>query len=300
MKTRTFALLLLAITILATAPWAATAQAPPLWATVPDPPPLPNPDRSGFVTNGGARLYYAVFHRGGGRPVILLHGGLSSSESWGFEVPRLIGTHEVIVMDSRGQGRSTGPIEPLTYDLMASDVVALMDALHVRRASIVGASDGGIIGLVLAIHYPERLDRLFAWGANFNTHSDSTQPPEPALKGVGAIYIEKMEAQYRKLSSTPDDFPAMRKALGKLYATQPNLTPAELGRITAPTVIADGEYEQFIAQEHTALLARLVPTATLLIIRNVSHGGPLQDPAAFHRAVATLLDGPRRRNPSGR
>lgn len=113
------------------------------------------------------------------------------------------------------------------------------------------------------------------------------------MKGVGAIYIEKMAARYRTLSPTPDEFPAVTKALGQLYATQPNLTPAELGRITAPTVIADGEHEQFIAPEHTALLARLIPRATLLIIPNVSHGGPLQDPVAFHRAVAMLLDGQR-------
>lgn len=292
MKARMFGRLLFALTLLATAPWIAEAQAPPLWATLPDPPPLPKPDRSGFAMNAGARLYYAVFHEGAGRPVILLHGGLSSSDMWGFEAPRLAGTHEVIVIDSRGQGRSTGSAQPLTYELMASDVVAVMNFLHVRRASIVGSSDGGIVGLVIAIDYPERLNRLFAWGANFNTHSDNTQPPDPALKGMGAIYLAKMEAQYRRLSSTPNDFPALKKALNQLYATQPNLTPAQLGRITAPTVIADGEHEQFIAHEHTALLARLIPGATLIIIPNVSHGGPLQDPSAFHHAVGALLDPP--------
>lgn len=177
MKKRTFDTLLLAVAILATAPWALAARAPPLWATVPDAPPLPKPDRSGFVTNGGARIYYAVFHPGGGRPVILLHGGFSSSDSWGFEVPRLSGTHEVIVMDSRGQGRSSGPIEPLSYELMASDVIALMDGVHVRRASIVGVSDGGIIGLLLAIHHPERVDRLFAWArTSIPTQADLSRP----------------------------------------------------------------------------------------------------------------------------
>lgn len=287
----TFGKLLLVVVVLAIAPWAARSEVPPLWATLPEPPVMPAADESGFITHDGARLYYARFHRGAGRPVILLHGGMSSSDSWGFEVPRLTG-HEVIVMDSRGQGRSSGSEGMLTYEGMASDVLAVMDALHLQRASVVGASDGGIIGLVLAIEHPQRIDRLFAWGANFNTHADRLSPPDPALKALGATYMARMAADYRRRSPTPDGFASLRAALGQMYATEPNLTPAELGRIRAPTVIADGEYEQFIDPAHTQLLARLIPGASLLIIPKVSHGGPLQDPAAFHAAVAHLLERP--------
>lgn len=268
----------------------ALAQSPPLWATVPDVPLLPKPEQSGFTNNDGARLYYAVFNRRGGSPVILLHGGLASSDSWGYEVPRLAGTHEVIVMDNRGQGRSSMPEAPLSYDQMASDVVAVLDAVHVRKASVVGLSDGGIIGLILGFHHPDRVDKLFVWGANFNLQSDSTAPPDPAMNGMGAIFMAHMQAQYQTVSPTPDGFPALRTKLGQLYAKEPNLTPAELGSIKAQTVVADGEHEQFIAREHTEQLARLIPGARLVILPDVSHGGPQQDPTGFHRAVAALLD----------
>ena len=281
--------LILLIALLAIAPGAVGSQVPPRWATVPEPPAMPAADEAGFVTHDGARLYYAVFHRGAGRPVVLLHGGLSSSDSWGFEVPRLSG-HEVIVMDSRGQGRSSRSEAPLTYEAMASDVVALMDRLHLRRASVVGVSDGGIIGLILAIEHPDRVDRLFCWGANFNTHAERLSPPDPALKALGPAFMARMEADYRRISPTPDGFTSLRAALGRLYATEPNLTAADLGRIKAPTVIADGEYEQFIDPSHTQQLAQLIPDARLAIIPSVSHGGPLQDPAAFHASVAELLD----------
>jgi pimeloyl-ACP methyl ester carboxylesterase len=163
----------------------ALAQPVPPWATVPDVPPLPKPERNGFVYNTGARLYYAVFNRHGGSPVILLHGGFASSDSWGYEVPLLAGSHEVIVMDNRGQGRSSISETPLSYRLMASDVIAVLDAVHVRKASVVGLSDGGIIGLILGFRDPNRVDKLFVWGANFNTHADSTAPPDPAMKGMG-------------------------------------------------------------------------------------------------------------------
>lgn len=270
---------------------AARSEAPPLWATLPDPPAMPRPQAHGFIANRGARLYYAVFIPRGGRPVILLHGGLSSSDSWGFEVPRLADRHEVIVMDSRAQGRSSGAAGPLTYGILTSDVLALMDALHLKRASIVGASDGGIIGLLLAVHSPERVNKLFAWGVNFNTHAERRSPQDPLLKSVGAAYLTSMEENYRRLSPTPDSFKNLLVALGRMSATEPNLTLADLHHISAPTVIADGDHEQFIDPAHTRLLADSVPGARVVIVPGVSHGGPQQDPKAFHRAVAQLLDG---------
>ena len=268
----------------------AAAEAPPLWASLPEPPALPTPEASGFVESQGARIYYAVFHRGGGRPVVLLHGGLGSSEAWGFEVPRLSASHEVIVIDSRGHGRSRRPPGPLSYEQMAGDVLAVMDALQVRRAAMVGESDGGITGLVLAIRHPERVRSLFAWGANFDTHGYRKAPPDPAMAAAGARFMARAEARYRALSPTPEGFAELKAALGQLYAAEPNLTPAELRRIRAPTVIADGDHEQFIDPDHTRRLARLIPHARLVIVPNVSHGGAQQDPAAFHRAVAALVD----------
>ncbi|WP_287004026.1 alpha/beta fold hydrolase [Sphingobium sp.] len=97
-----------------TASMSAWAQSPPLWATVPAVPALSKPERSGYADSGGARLYYAVFNQHGGSPVILLHGGFASSESWGYEVPLLARTHEVIVMDNRGHGRSSMPDTPFS------------------------------------------------------------------------------------------------------------------------------------------------------------------------------------------
>jgi pimeloyl-ACP methyl ester carboxylesterase len=91
-------------------------------------------------------MYYAIFNKDGKEPVILLHGGFVSSDEWGFEVPLLSKTHKVIVVDSRGHGRSTMSNQALGYNLMASDVLRLMDYLKIKKASIVGWSDGGIIG----------------------------------------------------------------------------------------------------------------------------------------------------------
>jgi pimeloyl-ACP methyl ester carboxylesterase len=263
---------------------------PPKWATVPDVPPLPQPDSSGYVEREGANLYYAIYNRQGGEPVLLLHGGMSTSDSWGFEVPKLLMGHQVIVMDARGHGRSTfDPTQSLTYEQMAEDAVAVLDRAGVKQASVVGVSDGGIIGLILAIKHPDRIRRLFAWGANYDTTSENPAPPDPAMKGMGPVFMGKMEAQYRRLSPTPDGFPALKHALNLMYATEPNLTCDDLGKISIPVAIADGQYEQFIDPAYTRRMASCIPAAKLVIIPNVSHGGAQQDPEAFHEAVKQLL-----------
>jgi pimeloyl-ACP methyl ester carboxylesterase len=261
----------------------------PLWRTLPEAPPMPTADTAGFAPVNGARLYYAIFNRNGGRPVILLHGSLGSSDDWGFETPLLDKTHEVIVLDSRGRGRSTMSPQPLTLALMAADVVGLMDFLKIPKASIVGWSEGGVTALFLAIHFPERVKKVFAFGANYSVSGYPPKPLSPVMKAMGARYMARARATYSRLSPTPNRFDELLKTLDR-DSTEPELKPADLSRISAPTVIADGRFEQFVTHEETATLAHLIPGAKLIIIPNVSHDGPLQDPNNFHKAVITLLN----------
>jgi pimeloyl-ACP methyl ester carboxylesterase len=260
----------------------------PLWKTLPEPPAMPKADKTGLALVNNINIYYAIYNEHGKDPVILLHGGFVSSDEWGFEVRLLSKKHKVIVVDSRGHGRSTLGPAPLTYNLMSSDVLQLMDYLKINKASIVGWSDGGIIGMILAIHHPERINKLFTFGSNYNLSGYKDEPSDTSL---AKRFMARAAANYQKLSSTPNDFAKLKAALGKMYSSEPDLNPAGLKTIKAPTVIACGQYEQFIKAEHFQELATLIPTAKLVIIPNVSHGGPLQDPVAFHRAVAGLLDG---------
>lgn len=260
----------------------------PLWKTLPEIPPMIRADESGLAIVNDIKMYYAIFNKEGVEPVILLHGGFVSSDEWGFEVPLLSKTHKVIIVDSRGHGRSSMSGQPLGYSLMASDVLQLMDHLKIKKASIVGWSDGGIIGLIMAIKHPERINKLFTFGANYNLSGYKLTPPDSVLS---ARFMARVQANFHKLSPTPNNFAEFREALGKMYSKEPNLNPEEIKTIRAPTVIACGEYEQFIKLEHSQSLARLIPGAKLVVIPNVSHGGPLQDPASFHTVLISLLDG---------
>jgi pimeloyl-ACP methyl ester carboxylesterase len=123
----------------------ASAQPVPRLTTLPPTPSLPTPQASGLAPVNGISIWYAAF--GSGPPVVLLHGGLANSNYWGHQVPALAESHRVIVMDSRGHGRSTRNSQPYGYALMASDVIGLMDYLGIPQVAIVGWSDGAILGL---------------------------------------------------------------------------------------------------------------------------------------------------------
>src|SRR6516162_11887134 len=137
MRARHFSLILCLLTCLASA---AAADADPQWLTLPPTPSLPKPAQSGYAPVNGIRTWYATFGRGA--PVLLLHGGLANSNYWGNQVPALARSYRVIVMDSRGHGRSTRDERPYGYYLMASDVLGLMDFLKVSKTAVVGWSDG--------------------------------------------------------------------------------------------------------------------------------------------------------------
>ena len=245
---------------------------------------MPKPLKSGYAPVNGIRMYYAVF--GHGSPVILLHGGLANSNYWGNQVPEIAKRYEVIVADSRGHGRSTRSAEPYSYDLMASDVIALMDFLKIRQAAIVGWSDGAIIGLDIAIYHPERLTKLFAFAANYN--------PGGVREDLGKnvtfnSFIARCGREYGQLSSTPKQYKEFLDAITRMWATEPNYTKDQLRSIRVPTIIADGDHDEAIKRQQTEEMAALIPNAGLLIQPGVSHFSMLQDPQQFNANVLHFL-----------
>ncbi|HEY4209782.1 MAG TPA: alpha/beta hydrolase [Puia sp.] len=263
------------------------AQTVPRWKTLPEIPAIPKADTSGLASVNGVYLYFAVFNKTGKDPVILLHGGFSSSEDWGFEVPLLANTHQVIVLDTRGHGRSTLDDQSFSYDLFASDVKGVMDLLRIPKVSVVGWSDGGVTGLVMAMKYPEYINKLFTYGSNYNK---SGEKHEPFDSTVASKFMNRAMKNYRRLSPTPDGFANLRAQIIKLYSTEPDLDTTVLHRIRIPVVIGCGEYEQFYTLEHFKALANFIPGASLVVMPAVSHGGPIQDPITFHKEVTRLLD----------
>jgi pimeloyl-ACP methyl ester carboxylesterase len=261
-----------------------SAVAQPQWLTLPPTPSLPPALHSGMAPVNGIKIWYAEF--GQGEPVILLHGGLANANYWGEQIPTLAAHYRVIVMDSRGHGRSTRNAQPFGYDLMASDVIGLMDFLHIRKAAIIGWSDGAILGLDIAIHHPERLTKVFAFAAN----SDPSGVSDIAHSPVFIAYIARAEKEYEALSPTPHEYDAFLAQIEKMWATQPNFTAAQLASISVPIWIVDADHDEAIKRENTEFMAAHIPGAGLLLQPEVSHFSFIQDPQQFNADVLHFLE----------
>jgi len=259
----------------------------PPWQSLPEPAPMPRPDRSGHAPVNGIGIYYAIFNASRGDPVLLLHGGLGNADHWGNQVPALMARRTVIVADSRGHGRSTRGRELISYRQMASDVVALLTHLAIDTVAIAGWSDGGIVGLEIAISYPQRLSRLWAEGANSNPGALKDPHGIPTLRAMA----KRASNEYACLSPTPDAFPEFKHEIVAMWSSQPDFKPEALASIAVPTAIVAGEHDELVKRENTEEIARLIPGARLVILPGVSHFGLWQDPAGYNAALLSFLDG---------
>ena len=247
--------------------------------------PLPAAGDRGYVERAGARIWYAAY--GAGRPAILLHGGLGNSGNWGYQVPVLVASgYRAVAIDSRGHGRSTRDARPFSYELLASDVLAVMDALGIERAALVGWSDGACAALVLASQAPERVAGVFFFACNM----DPSGTKEFVFTPVVGRCLSRHQQDYRQLSATPDQFDDLSDAVGLMQRTQPNYTADDLARVGVPVTIVQSEHDEFIKREHAEYLARGIPGAVLVELPGVSHFAPLQRPAQFNAAILAFLD----------
>lgn len=246
--------------------------------------PLPAASDQGHLDHDGARIWYATY--GAGSPVILLHGGLGHGGNWGYQVPDLLGSgYRAVLIDSRGHGRSTRDLRPFTYELMASDVLAVMDALQLEKSAVVGWSDGACTGLILARQVPARVAGVFFFACNMDPSGTKPFEPTPTIQRCFARHTK----DYAELSATPDQFEAFAEAVGRMQRTEPNYSARDLADIEVPVAIVQSEYDEFIKLEHAEHLARNIPGAELILLPGVNHFALLQRPAQFNSVLRAFL-----------
>ncbi len=264
---------------------AGTACAEERWQTLPEPAAMPTPAKSGYAPVNGIEMYYAVY--GAGDPILLIHGGLGHADVWAGQIAELSKNHTVIVADSRGHGRSTRTADPYGYDLMASDYLALLDYLKIDKTALVGWSDGGIIGIDIALHHPERLTQVYAQAANVTV--DGVDPGVMNNKTFAA-YIERSGRDYKKLSKTPDEYDAFVAQISHMWESQPNWSKEQLATIKTPIAVVTGDHDEAIKRDHTEYMASAIPGAKLVILPNASHFAMLQAPDEYTQSVLEFID----------
>jgi len=205
-----------------------------------------------YARLNGIRVYYEI--HGHGSPLVLLHGGGGSGRSFINQIPELEKRFRVIVPDLRGQGRTSDGAGPLTYRLMADDVLALFDHLKLKRVDLVGWSDGGIVGLDLAIHHGDRLRHLVTFGANFTPDGYTPATLDWINHASAESFGATSRTAYERAAPDPSHYEISMNKVLALWRTQPNYSLDDLRSIRVPTLVVAGEHD-IVRDEHTRALA---------------------------------------------
>ncbi|KAK7927380.1 hypothetical protein PG985_004378 [Apiospora marii] len=269
----------------------AAAQTAPIWETLPPTPQLPGSPAGTLSDINGVKIWHAEFGTAvdGQVPVLMLHGGFGNSDYYGDVVKTLMAKHHVIVMDTRGHGRSTMDSTPFTYELYASDAAALLETLNIPKAAWVGWSDMaiGTFAALMDSNNSTLVDRAFAFGGGHNPQSTNSTFSSSATY---AAFIGRATKEYAALQPQ-GDLKAFAAAVETLEGGQPNWTEADFAKIKlgAKVTIADGQYEEAVVLAEPALLNSWIAGSQRVTLTNVSHFAPVQDPDQFAAKVEEFL-----------
>lgn len=268
----------------------------------------PAPTRTGYADVPGARIYYQVHGDLNPRkaPLLILHGSYMSADAMAPLIRSFAATRTVIATDARGHGRNGDVPGPLTYELLADDAAGVLKALNVAKADVLGYSMGANTALLMAIRHPDRVGKLIVLSGTYRR--DGYHPE--VLKAFESVTPQTfagtpLEAEYRRLSPTPNAFPAL---VGKITALQ-NLPQAwpegAIRAIAGTTMIVIGDADG-VEMEHAVKLFKLrgggdvevavkgfmdkAPRARLAILPATSHIGIMAQANLIADLATPFLD----------
>ena len=236
-----------------------------------------NAAAAGKVKLKDVEIYYESY--GQGEPLLMLHGNSQSIYYFKKQITELSKHNRVIAVDTRAQGKSkdfsTGE---LTYDLFAEDMKQLLDSLHIKKANILGWSDGGNTGLIMAVKYPEYVNKLAVMGAVLFASEQS----------VGKKVLNQVRAVVKRADGKTDAFYVTQKRLYNMMLKEPQLTFEQIEAIKTPVLVMAGEHD-VVLEKHTKAIASHIPNAELLIFKDAKHYIPVEKPDVFNEAVIKFL-----------
>lgn len=242
-----------------------------------------NKDVGKYYDIRGFKMYCEVY--GEGQPLLIIHGNSGSINNFTYQIPYFSKKYKVIIADSRAQGKSTDSKDSLSYEMMADDYAALLDAMKIDSAYVIGWSDGGINGLLMAIRHPEKVKKLAVTGANIVP--DTTAVPQSLLDLLSPSFIQLRNKQNKS---------AQEKNAYKLFRLlfeEPHIPLSDLHKIACPTLVIGGDHD-VIKEEHTLLIYKNISKAYLWILPGSGHSTPVVFKDEFNVNVDRFFSNPYR------
>jgi pimeloyl-ACP methyl ester carboxylesterase len=235
-----------------------------------------------FVKLRGFNMYYETY--GKGEPLLIIHGNGGSINNFLYQIPYFSKNYKVILADSRAQGKSVDAGDSLSYEMMADDLNALLDTMHLDSCYVIGWSDGGINGLLLAIRHPKKVKKLAVTGANLWPDTTAVDP-----------YVYNWAMHYNDTLSKMEQTPQVKNALklAHLLSYEPHITIEQLHSIQCPTLVIGGDHDVLLPK-HTLLIAESIPRSYLWIIPNSGHSTPIHYKDQFNETVGEFFKQPYR------
>ena len=232
----------------------------------------------------GFKMYAETY--GQGKPLLFIHGNGGSINNFTKNIPFFATKYKVIIADSRSHGKSADPADSLSYEMMADDYAALLDAMKIDSAYVIGWSDGGINGLLMAIRHPEKVKKLAITGANLRP--DTTAVFQQVWDMVTPMY-EGLKNKADKNEVEKNGFKLLR-----LLVDNPHIPLSDLQKISCPTLVIGGDHD-VIKEEHTMEIFKNIPNAYLWILPNSGHSTPVVYSSEFNSKVDAFFKKPYRK-----
>ncbi|NCD71606.1 alpha/beta fold hydrolase [Mucilaginibacter agri] len=241
-----------------------------------------------YLSTRNFKMYYEVY--GKGEPLLIIHGNGGSISNFMYQIPYFAKKYKVILADSRAQGKSVDTRDSLSYEMMTDDLNALLDSLHLKQCYVIGWSDGGINGLLMAIRHPDKVKKLAVTGANL---WPDTSAVDPAVYKMAMHENQVVDDSLKKVKTPSDKLRNAHKLL-HLLSYEPHITTAQLHTIQCPTLVIGGDHDVLLPK-HTMLIAESIPQSYLWILPNSGHSTPIYYKDEFNKTIGDFFEKPYRK-----
>lgn len=237
-----------------------------------------------YIKLNGVNLYYEVY--GNGKPLVLIHGNSTATKGWAPQIAYFSKKYKVYSIDCRGRGKSELGDDSLTYIQQARDIHAFIEALQLDSVSILGKSDGGIIGILLGIYFPQHIQKIVAFGANMEPDTMALYP-----LAVKDAHDERLKADAMLAAKDITKNWKVEQQRNRMMEFQPHITAADLHKIAVPVLVMSCDRD-VIKEEHTFFIYKNIPKANLCILPNEKHQVSRLNPELFNATVDRYLSEP--------